>query len=111
VRATSPKLEQGDSVTVCGRFRLKSREQANLYLYLTQTEGDGREETDATQTTLVKRGLGDFELKTTIKHRGILHLTFYDPNSGRPIGGVYFGTSAQLGQAGDWDVSYYLSAK
>src|SRR5271170_7311758 len=62
VQATSPKLEQGDSVTVRGRVRLASQDQAQLGLYLTQTEGDGNEEVDRSQTTQVKRGLSDFEL-------------------------------------------------
>src|SRR5262249_48202918 len=72
VKATSPKLEQGDSVTVRGRYRLKSRQQANLCLLLTQLEGDGWEETDKSQIKLVEQGLGSFELKTAIKHRGVL---------------------------------------
>src|SRR5688500_12181976 len=70
VRATSPRLEPGDSVTVRGRVRLASQGDAHLGLYLTQTEGGGIEETDPAQTAHVKRGLGEFELKATIKHRG-----------------------------------------
>src|SRR5262249_48659295 len=66
VRATSPKLEQGDSLTVRGRVRLASQDHAQLGLYLTQTEGGGSEETDPSQTMQVKRGLGEFELKATI---------------------------------------------
>lgn len=108
VTATSPRLEQGDSVTVKGRYRLDSQPSARLCLYLTQTEGDGKEETDDTQEMLVSNGLGNFELKITIKHRGALHLTYYDPKSGRPLGGTYFGTAEQLQAIADWDVSYYL---
>jgi hypothetical protein len=109
VKATSPKLEQGDSITVRGRYRLESRQRANLCLFLTQLEGDGKEETDESQSKLIDQGLGVFELKTTIKHRGVLHLTFYDPASGRPFGGVYFGTQAQMMQFAGQDVSYYLN--
>jgi hypothetical protein len=57
----------------------------------------------------VKRGLGAFELKATIKHRGVLHLTLYD-KSGRPFGGVYFGTTAQMKRIEEWSLDYYLSA-
>jgi WD40 repeat protein len=63
VRATSPKLEPGDSVTVRGRVRLASQDQARLCLYLTQTESGGSAETDPSQEVQVKRGLGQFELK------------------------------------------------
>jgi hypothetical protein len=97
VRATSPRLEQGDSITVRGRVRLESRHVARLCLYLTQTEGNGLEESDSSQEVGVGRGLGEFELKATIKHRGYLHLTLYDA-SGRPFGAVYFGTPEQMKQ-------------
>jgi len=107
VRATSPKLEQGDSVTVRGRFRLASRDQAELALFLTQTEGDGGDETDASQVVRVKRGGGDFELRATIRHRGVLHLTLYDER-GWPFGGVYFGTAAQMKRIEGWSLDYYL---
>ncbi len=108
VTATSSRLELGDTVTVKGRVRLDSRDMAQLSLYLTQTVGDGSEETDATQTTTVERGLAPFELSITVKHQGALHLTLYDVATGRPFGGVYFGTAAQMGEIEEWDVSYYL---
>jgi len=107
VRATSPKLEQGDSLTVRGRVRLASHDEARLSLYLTQTEGDGWEEIDQIQTKKVGKGLGEFELKATIKHRGVLHLSLYD-KSGKPVGGVYFGTEPQMKGIADWSVDYFL---
>ena len=109
VAATSGKLEQGDTVTVRGRVRLDSRQAAKLCLFLTQTQGDGLEETDATQTTDVGSGLANFELKTTIKHQGYLHVTFYDSVSGKPFGGVYFGTATQMSRIADWKIDYYLT--
>lgn len=108
VTATSPQLEQGDTVTVRGRVQLKSAAQAKLCLYLTQTVGDGRSRTDASQTTLIKQGESEFELTTTIKNQGALHVTFYDSESGRPFGGVYFGTTEQMESIADWNVDYYL---
>lgn len=111
VVATSPRLEPGDSVTVRGRARLTSRPHAKLSLYLTQTESGGATESDVSQTTPIDRGLHKFKLKTVIKHRGMLHLTFYDPASGQPFGGVYFGTAKQMKKAAKWDVAYYLADK
>jgi hypothetical protein len=108
VHATSPRLEQGDSITVRGRVRLASQYEAQLGLYLTQTEGTGQEETDPSQTVQVKRGLSKFELKATVKHRGVLHLTVYD-RSGQPFGGVYFGTAAQMKGIEGWSLDYYLA--
>jgi hypothetical protein len=108
VRATSAKLEQGDSITVRGRVRLASLDQAQLGLLVTQTEGNGSEETDAAQVVAVKRGLGEFELKITVKHRGTLHLTLYD-KSGQPFGGVYFGTAAQMKQIEGMSLEHYLT--
>ena len=110
VSATSQQLEQGDSVTVTGRFRLKSRESAKLCLNLTQTVGDGKSKTDPAQRVLVGKGQGEFTLKTTIRNRGVLHLTYYDPSSGKPFGGTYFGTAGQMKSIANWDVSYYLSS-
>ena len=109
VTATSPRLEQGDTVIVRGRVRLDSQRAAQLGFYLTQTSGDGTEETDAAQTVSVKAGLQDFELQTTIKHQGVLHLTFYDQNSGKPFGGTYFGTREQMSEIARWKLDYYLN--
>jgi hypothetical protein len=108
VSATSPRLEQGDTVVVKGRVRLDSRDSAVLCLFLTQTQGDGKEETDVTQRLAVSKGLRKFELRITIKHKGVLHLTLYDVKTGRPFGGTYFGTANQMKDIKDWDLSYYL---
>lgn len=108
VRSTSPNLEQGDMVTVKGHYRLGSREAANLQLLVTQIEGDGLEETSAGQTTPASRGFKPFEVTITVKHKGYLHLTFYDAKSGKPFGGTYFGTKSQMSKAKDLTVSHYL---
>ena len=109
VTSTSARLEQGDTVTVKGRVRVDSTADAKLCLYLTQTEGDGIEETDATQELVVKRGLTDFELTITIKHKGVLHLTLYRTTDGKPFGGVYFGTPEQMKSISDSIVRHFLS--
>ena len=108
VTSTSATLEQGDSITVRGRVRLDSRSSARLSLYLTQTVGDGWEETDPSQLKEVSGGVTPFELKTTIKHRGVLHVTLYDSKSGKAFGGVYFGTPEQVRQITPSDVKHYL---
>lgn len=107
VESTSPELEQGDSVTVRGKYRLDSEKSAVLSLYLTQTAGDGREETEPKQTLPAVAGWHDFELSILIKHRGFLHLTFYSHEEGKPLGGVYFGTVEQMARADDRLVAHY----
>jgi hypothetical protein len=109
VTATSARLEQGDTVTVKGRVRLDSTADAKLCLYLTQTKGDGVEETDSTQEVLVQRGRSNFELTITIKHQGVLHLTLYSTTDGRPFVGVYFGTSDQMESISGGIVRHYLN--
>jgi hypothetical protein len=109
VTSTSPKLEQGDSLTVTGRVRLKSQQTASLCLSVTQTEGDGYDVGDGPESMQVKKGQCDFALKITIKHRGALHITMYDSKKGRPIGGTYFGTAEQMQKIADWNVAYYLA--
>ncbi|WP_411826158.1 hypothetical protein [Luteolibacter sp. AS25] len=106
VISTSRNLEPGDVVTVRGRYRLDSIEAARLILLVTQTESDGFEETDKSQIVQAKRGWHEFEATLTIKHRGFLHLTFYD-GIGEPIGGVYFGTPFQMAKAKDLSVAHY----
>jgi len=96
VRATSPKLESGDTIVVSGKYVLKSEERAIISLSLTQTEGDGKERVVATQWTEVKKGSGEFKLSYDVKHVGALHLTFSSVPERKSFGTVYFGTSAQL---------------
>lgn len=108
VLSTSPQLEQGDTVVVKGRVRLDSKVNATLSLLLTQTKGDGFEETEVSQTKSVSQGLQDFELKILIKHQGALHLTLYDTTTGKPFGGTYFGTAVQMANIAGWNLRYYL---
>ena len=108
VTATSNKLEQGDSVTVKGRARVDSHRSAKLCLLLTQTVGNGSEESDPAQSVTVAQGLQDFELKITIKHQGVLHLTYYESDAGKPFGGTYFGTEKQMKAIETMDLRYYL---
>ncbi|HXY32658.1 MAG TPA: hypothetical protein VEI07_00435 [Planctomycetaceae bacterium] len=109
VTATSPKLEQGDSLTVEGRVRLRSHESALLCLSVTQTEGDGRDVGDGPESLRIKMKQRNFSLKIAIKHRGPLHLTMYDAKTGRPFGGTYFGTADQMKKIADWKLAYYLA--
>ena len=111
VVSTSQKLEQGDVVTVRGRYRLDTTDSARLMLLLTQTESDGQEEVDKSQIVKAEQGWHEFETSITVKHRGFLHLTFYDNKDGKPFGGVYFGTSPQMANAKDISIAHYQTKK
>jgi hypothetical protein len=107
VTSTSPSLGPGDTVTVTGKYRLNSHEEATLALYLTQKEGNGIEETNPTQKSTAKRGWHKFTSVITVKYRGLLHLTFYDRTSGKPFGGVYFGTPKQIDSDHSISIDHY----
>jgi len=109
VTSTSPRLEQGDTITVRGKAGLDSQSEARLCLFLTQTEGNGAEEVEPAQQVVVPNGLSEFELTITVKHRGLLHLTFYDPQKGTPFGGVYFGTRKQMQPLSSTLVKHYCN--
>lgn len=111
VESTSPRLEIGDQVTIHGKYRLDSQDDATLALYLTQTKGDGTEETDPGQIVNAKRGWHEFSAAITIKHKGFLHLTFYDNTTGSPFGGVYFGTPDQISSGVPVSIDHYKSAR
>jgi hypothetical protein len=96
VTSTSSSLGPGDTVTVTGKNRLRTHEEATMALYLTQTESNGIQETNPTQKSTAKRGWHKFTSVITVKYQGLLHQTFYDRTSGKPFGGVYFGTPKQI---------------
>jgi hypothetical protein len=105
VMATSPNLTVGDKVTVQGHYALKSEETAQLCLFLTTSEEVGYEPTIPAQRADVKKGSGSFELAEVVKHTGHLHLSFYPVPAGSRFGTVYFGTTQQMNQISNWDVT------
>jgi hypothetical protein len=92
---------------VTGKYRLQSRDKATLALYLTQTKSAEIEETSPAQKCVAKRGWHEFTSVITVKHRGLLHLTFYDYATDEPFGGVYFGTPKQVRSDHGISVDHY----
>lgn len=107
VLATSANLAVGDKVLVSGHYNLSSRPKATLALFLTQEGSGGGESVSPTQTMEVQQGSGTFELVYEVKRAGTLHLTFYGVADGRPFGGVYFGTTAQMNSVASMTLSDY----
>ena len=96
VRATSPRMDVGDTVVVRGRYRLISEEKATLAVSLTRTQSREPMRVSPRASTEIKRGWGDFEVSIDVQKIGCLHLTFNRLPDRKAIGTVYFGTPEQL---------------
>lgn len=107
VLATSTQFEIGDHLVVRGQYHLESKEHATLALFMTTTDGNGKENVSLTQTREIKKGSGEFELSYDVKHTGALHLSFYGIPDGKPFAGVYFGTKPQMAKIQHWMLSDY----
>jgi hypothetical protein len=88
--ATSRQMKVGDEVVVRGRYRLQSRESARLALSLTASESGVWLRRSSTQSEMVERGTGEFDLSCEIQAAGRLHVSFYPDGFGSSFGGVYF---------------------
>ena len=106
VKSTSDKIEIGDTVTIKGRYRLDSKDTANLLLSVTRTKTAKAIEIDKSQMIKATKGWHEFEMSVIIKHTGLLHLTFYT-EAGKPFGGVYFGTADQTKELKQISIAHY----
>ncbi|MEX1023859.1 MAG: hypothetical protein WD226_02175 [Planctomycetota bacterium] len=96
VRGDRPNFEVGGTYEVRGRYRLRGKKEANLVLSVTSTSRNyGGSVGGPLAKMSIGSGEGDFVLTKQFSYPGLPHITFYGVESGRPIGGVYFGL-------GDW---------
>ncbi|HPF13578.1 MAG: hypothetical protein H6830_06610 [Planctomycetes bacterium] len=100
--STTGKIEASAVLKVRGTYSLQSEPEARLYFGLTTSE-----EPQATavptaaspkveSSRLVAQGSDEFELTYFVEQTGFPHVTFYGSESGRPFGGLYFGSDANL---------------
>lgn len=108
VKASSSKFDVGETVTVKGTYTLSSHPEANISLFVTQTEGDGKSKLQPEQQLAIHEGEGEFELSIDIRYEGHLHVAFYPIDGGRGFGGVYFGKSKQMKDIKHWTLDWYL---
>lgn len=101
VQSTTGGFAPGSLVTVRGRYHLASRDSGTLLLGTT-TQGTATQDPEPAGHVPVARGSGSFELQHRIPAAGHLHVTFYDPATGAPFGGQYFGTGDTLLQTKNW---------
>ncbi len=108
VKATSESYQVGDTVTVKGRYKLSSHDCANISVYVTQTEGDGKSRVLPGQRQQVDKGQGEFELVIQLRHKGYLHVSFYPCESGSGFGGAYFGHKSDMKDIEHWTLDWLL---
>jgi hypothetical protein len=87
-------LEPGGTYHVKGRYKLASRDRADLLFALTLVGDVGAKPTQPASRVEASRGEGNFDLVLTLHARGYLHVSMYGAD-GHSFGGVYFGS-------GDW---------
>jgi hypothetical protein len=106
VRSSNGTLDPGAIVAVSGRYALRSRESARLYLGTT-TNGPvgGVVKVADTQSMLVQKGEGTYTLAYVVPALGNPHVTLYDVVDGGPFAGVYFGVGSSVLRSGKLDYS------
>ena len=103
VLSSSGQITAGATLTVRGKYALGSREAAWLYLGVTATTSDGATtKVGPHQRSEVPLGEGDFELRLVVPGPGYPHVTFYDVATGKPFGGLYFGSGDSLLRTQAW---------
>lgn len=103
VHSSTGQIAPGAALTVRGTYELRSRETALLYLGVTATTSVGAvAAVESRQHSEIALGSGQFELTYVVPGPGYPHVTFYDSATGKPFGGVYFGTGETLLQTKSW---------
>jgi hypothetical protein len=102
VLSTTGGFSPGSVVTVRGSYCLASRDAGTLYLGTTFQGNLGDRPAEPRGQVAVHRGTGRFELQHRVPAPGHLHVTFYDPESGRPFAGQYFGRGESLLISKEW---------
>ena len=93
-----------DTMAVSIDYELTSEDEASLSLYISAKDS-GPKPADPRQTATVKKGQGSVVLVHPKPYSGLPHITFY--SKGRePIGGIYFGTTAEAAQSQTLSLSY-----
>ena len=104
------QLQRGNSfMTVTADYDLASTTSANLSLHVTSTTNTNAIKTSHTQSQTVTQGKGSVILHHPDLYEGLPHLTFYSPETGQAIGGIYFGTPEEASASEKLDLSYMLA--
>jgi hypothetical protein len=96
-------------MTVTADYDLASTTRAKLSLHVTSTTKTTAVKTSHTQSQIVTQGKGTVILHHPDLYEGLPHLTFYSPETGHAIGGLYFGTPEEAAASQKLDLSYMLA--
>ncbi|MFT5199371.1 MAG: hypothetical protein ACI87O_002040 [Planctomycetota bacterium] len=97
VASSTGRIEGESVLTVRGTYDLSSRDSATLYLGTTSTSSAIVTPRSAVKnSSVIKKGAGQFVLEHTVPGPGYPHVTFYDLETGKPFGGSYFGSGDSL---------------
>lgn len=96
-------------MTVTADYDLASATSAKLSLHVTSTTNNAATKTSHTQSQTVTQGKGTVILHHPDLYEGLPHLTFYSPETGQAIGGLYFGTPEEAAASQKLDLSYMLA--
>ncbi|HUG70795.1 MAG TPA: hypothetical protein VMM76_23805 [Pirellulaceae bacterium] len=106
VESSGSGFEIGATITVKGTYTLNSVDTADLWFYSTTTlkPEENRRPTPIqdSQKAKARKGEHEFVLSKVIGDDGHPHLTFYDPKTGKPFGGVYFGDRSNVLMKKGW---------
>lgn len=104
------QLQRGNGfMTVTADYELASTDSARLSLHITSLKSNAGIKTSDTQSQTVTRGKGTVTLHHPDLYEGLPHLTFYSPETGKAIGGLYFGTPEEATASQKLDLSYMLA--
>lgn len=104
-------LAAGDSITVKGTYTLASQTNACLLLSITQDATKIPPSEQGTAQKTIEAGAGKYELTITISCEGWPHLGFYNSETGKPFGQLYFGTKEQMDKIAHWDIEKWFASK
>jgi len=104
-------LAIGDTITVKGTYTLASQKNASLLLSVTQDASQKQlpEQGKGSVRMTINAGTGEYEMTISISKEGWLHLGFYNPETGKPFGQLYFGTKEQMDKIANWNLNYVTS--
>ena len=98
------------SLTVAVDYELESTDSAQVLLS-SSTTTTKKVPIGPSQSAMVKKGKGSLALHFPYPVEGLPHVTYYNPATGAPIGGVYFGTAAEAEASQKFNRDYYLQDK
>ena len=108
-------IAAGDTITVKGTYTLASQQNAHLFFSVTQNTKEAPaitvEQGKGFTHKTIQAGTGEYEMTINIPYEGWTHLGFYDSETGKSFGELYFGTKEQMDKIAHWDLDKWFTQK